>query len=67
MKEHDIFEKIVFVIDCALALFWFVSAIKNMWIGMDNHEAYYLVLAIIEYGFLYWDFQDIKKYLDINN
>lgn len=67
MKEHDIFEKIVFVTDCVLALLWFVFSIANLFKGINNHDVYCLVLSIIEYGFLELDLKNIKKYLDIKD
>ena len=67
MKEHNIFEKIVFVIDCVLALSWFAFLIANLFKGINNHDVYYLVLSIIEYGFLELDLKNIKKYLDIKD
>ena len=66
-SEKNVFDKIIFVIDCLLALSWFVLALRNLWLGFNNHDAYYLVLSIIEYGFLYSDLKDINKYLDIKD
>lgn len=62
-NEKTVFDKIIFVITCIFAVFWFVLSLMNLWKGFDTHEAYYLVLAIIEYYFLQDDLKDIKKYL----
>ena len=66
-KEKTIFDKIIFAITCILAVFWCVFSIINLWKGFDTHDAYYLVLAMIEYCFMQVDLKDIKKYLDIED
>jgi hypothetical protein len=44
-----------------------VFALINLWNGLNTHETYYLVLAIIDYWFMQGDLKDVKKYLDIKD
>ena len=66
-NEKTVFDKIIFVINCILAVGWCVLSFLNLWKGFDTHDAYYLVLAIIEYYFMQCDLKDIEKYLDIKH
>lgn len=66
-KEKTVFDTILFAISCILAIFWMVFALINLWNGINTHETYYLVLAIIDYWFMQGDLKDIKKYLDIKD
>ena len=66
-KENNIFDAIIFVVNCILAIFWMVFSLMNLWKGFNTHETYYLVVSIIEYYFMQCDVKDIKKYLDIQD
>ena len=66
-NEKTVVDKIIFVMNCILAIFWMVVSLINLWKGLFTHETYYLVLAIIEYWFMQDDLKDIKKYLDIKD
>lgn len=65
--KKTVFDTILFAISCILAIFWMVLLLINLWNGINTHETYYLVLAIIEYYFMQGDLKDIQKYLDIKN
>ena len=67
MKEHNIGEKISFVIDCVLAIAFLVFIIYHLALGMANHDAYYLVMAIIDYGLMNLNVKNIYNYLDIED
>lgn len=66
-NEKTVFDKIIFVLTCICAVGWCVFSLINLWKGINTHETYYLVLAIIEYWFMQGDLKDIKKYLDIKD
>ena len=66
-NEKTVFDKIIFVINCILTIFWMVLSLTNLWKGIDTHESYYLVLAIINYYFMRRDLKNINKYLDIED
>ena len=65
--EKTTLDKIFFVFDCIFAIIWLVFCVKNLVIGINNHDTYYLVSAIVDYGFMRLNTNSIKKYLDIED
>lgn len=52
------------IIDISIAFFMIMCIIYNMFMGMNNHDAYYLVLGIIDYTILKYSVKNIENYID---
>lgn len=63
MKKFD------FIVDFVWTILTFILICYNIFMGINNHDAYYLTLGILFY--LYLGFQnnltEIKKYIDKKN
>lgn len=66
-NEKTAFDTLIFAVNCILAIFWLILLLMSLLKGINTHDTYYLVLAIIEYYFMQGDLNDIRKYLDIKD
>lgn len=54
--------KLCLIIDNILILIFFICMIYNFFVGIHNHDVYYLILGIIDYIILKLKY--IKDYVD---
>ena len=66
-EKNNILENISFAIDCGLALGFLIMLIYNLAKGCSEHDTYYLVMTIIDYGFMRLSVKNIYRYLDIKD
>ncbi len=56
--------KIFVFIDCAIVFSMIICMVYNMYMGMNNHDTYYLVLGIIDYMVLKLSAKNIEYDID---
>jgi hypothetical protein len=56
--------KVSVIIDVVIAFFMIICIIYNMIMGIRNHDAYYLILGILDYIFLTLSIKNIEDYID---
>ena len=64
-KIEKFWENAELVADIIFSLIFFVLFVYNLFIGVGTHDVYYLVVSIIDYGFLKVNVKGIAKTLDI--
>ena len=55
------------IIDFAMAFAMIICMIYNIFMGMYNHDTYYLILGIIDYIAFQFNIKNIEYYIDNNN
>lgn len=56
--------KFFLIINIIFSIIFFISMIYNFVIGINNHDTYYLLLAIVDCIFLQLNIKDVKKDID---
>ena len=56
--------KFCVMIDVAITFAMIICMVYNMYMGMNNHDVYYLVLGIIDYMVARFSEKNIKDYID---
>lgn len=56
--------KFSFIIEITWAFFIIVSIIHDTFMGISNHDVYYLVWVILELIMLHFSVKNIKDYID---
>ena len=56
--------KIGVIIDFAIAFAMIIYMIYNIYIGINNHDSYYLILGIIDYIALQFSIKNIEYDID---
>ena len=64
-KVEKFCENVTLVFDIICSVIFFVSFVYNLFKGIATHDVYYLVMSIIDYGFLKVNTKSITKTLDI--
>ena len=59
--------KFNFVLNCICTIVFAICLVYNVFKGMVSHDVYYLVMAIIDYGFMRLNFKNIENYIDIDS
>lgn len=67
MKKRDVWNQVLIIISCIFVVVFFVLTILDLRTGFINNDTRYLVSAVVDLIFLWWNFADLKKYLDIED
>ena len=60
-------KKLNFIIEVVWAFFIMVSMIYDAFMGIKNHDAYYMAWVILELVILHFSLKNIKDYVDIED
>lgn len=60
-------KKLNFIIEVVWAFFIMVSMIYDAFMGVSNHDAYYITWVILELIMLHFSLKNIKDCVDIKN
>lgn len=56
--------KFSLIIEVAWVIFITVYLIYDTYMGVSNHDTYYLVLVILDFIMLHFGVKNVKKYID---
>ena len=60
-------KKLNFIVEVAWVFFIIASIIYDTFMGINNHDAYYMAWVILEFVILHFSIKNIKDYVDIED